>query len=181
MMPRAIAPVYYGWPQEASPERRQQGHFMPPHHHMTVFPVVPTLPSTPIYSRPNSSGAQPPMPHHHKMFATVPSNITPAASPQPCHNMKPTIALDTGVQDFDGLPVYTPSTPPLSSSGSSVISRSDSWDMLHTPLNPMFSGWAGGCTSPPMTPGRSFFILSIMCAWDTCRAKKDGGGASSLQ
>jgi len=136
---------------------------------MTVFPVVPTLPSTPMYSRPNSSSSQIQM--HSKMFATVPSMLTPLASPQPIAH-KPTMVLDTDLREADNM--YYPSTPPLSSSGS-VISSPGSYDMLQTPLNPMFSGLDGvegkevcnvdslpenfpaldwsSCASPPMTPG----------------------------
>jgi len=91
--------------------------------------------------------------------------MTPAASPHPA-NSKPSIVLDT---DF-GEASYFPSTPPLSTAGSTVGSPK-SLDVLQTPMNPMFSGlddlefgkdgfeacepsildWSS-CASPPMTP-----------------------------
>jgi hypothetical protein len=164
---------------------RQQGHFMPHphpfqhvqpplHHHMNVFPAVPTLPSNHGYSRPNSAGSQVQM-NASKMFAGAPSMLTPLASPQPLTHLKPAMALDTGVCDSDSL--YYPSTPPLSSSGSAISSPGSCYDMLQTPLNPMFSGleavqgkaacrmdglpesfpdlpdWSQQVSSPPMTPG----------------------------
>lgn len=136
-------------------------------HQMPMYPVVPTLPSTPIYSRPSSSCSQPLV--HPKFYHTgMPSTMTPMASPQPMTH-RPTIMLETEIREADP---YYPSTPPLSSS-SSVISSPGSCDMLQTPLNPMFSGlddfegevackveqlerfpnleWPS-CTSPSMTP-----------------------------
>jgi len=185
--PMASAFLYY------SPDpTRQQGHFVPHPHsvphsalqqqQMSVFPVVPTLPSTPMYSRPGSANSQPAV--HPKAFSGFPSALTPVASPQPIAH-KPTIVLDTDLSEGDGL--YYPSTPPLSSSGSSVISSPGSCDMLQTPLNPMFSGldgvdpkdtrdipesfpvleWTGSCASPPMTPGTVFFFFLIV---SSCRA-----------
>lgn len=202
MASQTMAPAFLYYTPEPNPQNRQQGHFIPhphPHHHQhqhqhqqphpqpfphahamhrhqIVFPVVPTLPSTPMYSRPNSSCSQPQMPP--KAF-TLPSNMTPLASPQPMAH-KPTIMLDTDLNEADGL--YYPSTPPLSSSGS-AISSPGSCDMLQTPLNPMFSGLDGiegkavceadslpesfptldwtTCASPPMTPGRFFFFAFV--------------------
>jgi hypothetical protein len=120
------------------------------HHQMGMYPMVPTLPSTPIYSRPNSSScSQPPT-----LMSNGPSVMTPAGSPGG----------------------YLPSTPPLSTSGSTIGSPK-SFEMLQTPMNPMFSGLDGfegmeetkdilesaeNCVldwsssgSPPMTPGKS--------------------------
>lgn len=179
MAPQGMAPAFLYYNPDPNPQNRQQGHFVPqphphPHahaalqHHMTVFPVVPTLPSTPMYSRPSSSSSQIQM--YPRMFASVPSMLTPLASPQPIAH-KPTMVLDTDLREADNM--YYPSTPPLSSSGS-VISSPGSYDMLQTPLNPMFSGLDGvegkevcnvdslpenfpaldwsSCASPPMTP-----------------------------
>jgi hypothetical protein len=114
---------------------------------MSMFPMV--MPSTPIYSRPTSSCSQPP---------TLMSN-----GPSAMH--KPSVMLDTDFCD-----TYFPSTPPLSTSTSAVGSP-QSFDMLQTPMNPMFSGMDGfegakevlesaevsvldwsNCGSPPMTP-----------------------------
>ncbi len=182
MTHQAMAPAFFYYNPDPSADNRQQGHFMPrpnahalpQQHQMTVFPVVPTLPSTPlpstpVYSRPGSACSQPAM--HPKMFGGVPLTLTPQASPQLLHH-KPSIVLDTDLSEADGL--YYPSTPPLSSSGS-VISSPGSCDILQTPLNPMFSGLDGfesketcdndgqlesfpnldwsSCASPPMTPG----------------------------
>lgn len=176
------APFYFYTP-DSRPDSRHHGHFqqqhpqpvmsqmppqMPPHmqHQMPMYPMVPTLPSTPIYSRPNSScsvqapGAPP------TLYSNGPGVMTPVASPQPATH-KPTILLETdGLNDT----LYFPSTPPLSSAGSS-ISSPNTCDMLQTPMNPMFSGLDGfdgpketfepveiaaldwsSCGSPPMTP-----------------------------
>jgi len=135
---------------------------------MGVFPAVPTLPSTPMYPRPNSPGSL--VQTRPRMFHGLASTLTPLASPQPLTH-KPTMVLDTDISEADSM--YYPSTPPLSSSGS-AISSPGSFDMLQTPLNPMFSGLDGvggkevcnvdnlaesfptldwsSCTSPPMTP-----------------------------
>ncbi|KAK7941071.1 Cutinase g-box binding protein [Apiospora aurea] len=164
-------------------ENRQHGHFSQHpgvQQQMQMYPVVPTLPSTPIYSRPNSSCSQPSAPT--PVFKPVTSNMTPAASPRsaphkpamymPGHAAK--LMLETELMcEGDGM--YYPATPPLSSAGSSMGSPGGG-DMLATPLNPMFSGldgyenakpeidtlpetiegldWAS-CGSPPLTPGTS--------------------------
>lgn len=127
------------------------------------YPMVAALPSTPIYSRPGSSCAQP---KAHTLYSNAPSVLTPAGSPHPA-NSKPFIVLDT---DFGGEGSYFPSTPPLSTSGSTIGSPK-SFEALQTPMNPMFSGlddlevgkdgfeatalsvldWSS-CVSPPMTP-----------------------------
>lgn len=131
-----------------------------PKKQATMFPNFPAMPSTPVYSRPGSSCSQPPT-----LYSNGPSVMTPAASPHPA-NSKPSIVLDT---DF-GEASYFPSTPPLSTAGSTVGSPK-SLDVLQTPMNPMFSGlddlefgkdgfeagepsmldWSS-CASPPMTP-----------------------------
>ncbi|KAI1142757.1 hypothetical protein F5Y05DRAFT_130344 [Hypoxylon sp. FL0543] len=173
-------PFFYYTP-DPNPENRHHGHFsqQPGFQQMQqqqVFPVVPTLPSTPIYSRPNSSCSQQPIPA--KVFNAVPSNVTPIASPQATQRpgilvqSQPTkLMLETELCDNDGF--YYPATPPLSTSGSSMGSPVNTNDMLATPLNPMFSGldgcemvkaeveavpenlenldWAS-CGSPPLTP-----------------------------
>lgn len=173
-------PFFYYTP-DPNPENRHHGHFsqQPGFQQMQqqqVFPVVPTLPSTPIYSRPNSSCSQQPIPG--KVFNAVPSNVTPMASPQATQRpgiliqTQPTkLMLETELCDNDGF--YYPATPPLSTSGSSMGSPCNTSDMLATPLNPMFSGldgcemvkpevetvpenlenldWAS-CGSPPLTP-----------------------------
>lgn len=127
---------------------------------MSMYPTVPTLPSTPMYSRPGSSCSQPPT-----LLSNGPSVMTPTGSPPPTHH-RPAIMLET---EFGDNP-YFPSTPPLSTSGSAIGSPK-SCDVLQTPMNPMFSGLDGlaivkpclesaessvldwsSCGSPPMTP-----------------------------
>ncbi|KAF3015608.1 hypothetical protein G7054_g11035 [Neopestalotiopsis clavispora] len=172
------APFYYYNP-DPNQEARQHGHFsqQPSLQQMPMYPVVPTLPSTPIYSRPSSSCSQPAMQQQPKMLSAIPANLTPMASPQMGHQ-RPTIMLqncaaklmlETDMYDSD----FYPATPALSTTGSNVGSPGSSNDMLATPLNPMFSGLDGyenvkpdveslpesldvldwsSCTSPPMTP-----------------------------
>lgn len=126
----------------------------------TLFPNFQAMPSTPVYSRPGSSCSQLPT-----LYSNGPSVMTPAASPHPA-NSKPSIVLDTDLGEAS----YFPSTPPLSTAGSTIGSPK-SLDVLQTPMNPMFSGldelefnkdgfeagepsildWTS-CASPPMTP-----------------------------
>jgi len=177
MAQQTIAPSFFFYSPDPNPEGRQHGRFIPQTHqaaafqqHMAMLPIVPTLPSTPVYSRPGSSSSQQPM--MVKAFTSapiLPSTLTPVASPQPMH-YRPIIALDTGLSDVDSL--YSPTTPPLSCSGS-AMSSPGTCDMLQTPLNPMFSGLDGletkercddgqlesfpsldwsSCASPPLTP-----------------------------
>ncbi|GAB1311302.1 Zinc finger protein msn2 4 [Madurella fahalii] len=167
MMSQSTVPAFLFYNPDPNPESRQHGRFIaqqfpafqPP---MNMLPVVAPLPSTPIYSRPGSSCSRP-----FTGAPMVPQTLTPVASPLPVSH-KPTIVLDTELSEADG--VYSPSTPPLSSSAS-VISSPGSCDMLQTPLNPMFSGLEGkepcdvdgelesfpsldwtACASPPLTP-----------------------------
>ena len=154
-------------PQFFYADSRHYAHHHHNHHaamqHMAMYQAVPTLPSTPVYTRPSSACSQPMVP---TLYSNAPSALTPMGSPAPQmaqhSNNKPSM-LDTQV---------CPSTPPLSTSGS-VISSPGSCDLLQTPMNPMFSGfdgvdtlkqdfepetlvqeWAQGCSSPPMTPGK---------------------------
>ncbi|KAH6690391.1 cutinase G-box binding protein [Plectosphaerella plurivora] len=168
------APFYFYTP-DSRPDSRHHGHFQQLHPQqvmcqMPMYPMVPTLPSTPIYSRPNSSCSQQAPGAPPTLYSNGPGVMTPVASPQPAASYKPTILLETdGLNDS----MYFPSTPPLSSAGSS-ISSPNSCDMLQTPMNPMFSGLDGidgiedvketlqpveiaaldwsTCGSPPMTP-----------------------------
>lgn len=155
------APFYFYNPESKNEVRQQQQHFS--QQQMAMYPMVPTLPSTPIYSRPNSACSQPPT-----LYSNGLSVMTPTASPQPISH-KPAIMLETELYETS----YFPSTPPLSTSGSTIGSP-NSCDMLQTPMNPMFSGLDGfeslkdgfesvensvldwsSCGSPPMTPGKS--------------------------
>jgi C2H2 transcription facotor len=169
----ASAPFLYYSP-DPNAENRYHGHFTPHpglhHQQMPVYPVVPTLPSTPVYSRPGSSCSQPML--QPRALSNVQA-MAHAVSPRPIAGQRPSIVLETEIREGDGF--YYPSTPPLSSSSSSTIGSPKSCDMLQTPLNPMFSGLDGSqmkavpqeevhlekfpnldwskCASPPMTPG----------------------------
>jgi hypothetical protein len=158
MMPQAIGQgPFYFYNTESKHDVRQ--HY--PQQQMHMYPMVPTLPSTPVYSRPGSaSNSQPPT-----LYSNGPAVMTPTASPQPMSH-KPAILLEN---EFYENP-YFPSTPPLSTSGSTIGSPS-ACEVLQTPMNPMFSGLDGldgfkealepvetavldwsNCGSPPMTP-----------------------------
>ncbi|KAL7927735.1 stress response element binding protein [Trichoderma austrokoningii] len=97
---------------------------------MAAYQMVPTLPPTPMYSRPNSSCSQPPT-----LYSNGPSVMTPTSTPPLSRKH---MMLDA---EFGDNP-YFPSTPPLSTSGSTVGSPK-ACDMLQTPMNPMFSGLEG--------------------------------------
>ncbi|KAI1132263.1 hypothetical protein F5Y10DRAFT_261251 [Nemania abortiva] len=124
-------------------ENRQHGHFTQRPGVQQVpqqmYPIVPTLPSTPIYSRPNSSGSQQAIPA--KMFAAIPSNVTPQRPNGFLASHPGKLMLETDICDSDAF--YYPATPPLSTSGSSMGSPAHIQDVLSTPLNPMFSGLDG--------------------------------------
>ncbi|CAJ2501073.1 Uu.00g039260.m01.CDS01 [Anthostomella pinea] len=142
------APFLYYTPDPKA-DSRQHGHFSqhPGFQQMQqqMYPVVPTLPSTPIYSRPNSSCSQQGVPA--QVFNPVPSNITPMASPQAAQrpgilvpSQRAKLMLETDMGEHDS---FYPATPALSTSGSSMGSPCNTHDVLATPLNPMFSGLDG--------------------------------------
>ena len=188
MAPQPNGPAYFFYSPDPNPESRQHGRFIPQQHpghpQMSMLPIVAPLPSTPIYSRPGSSCAQPPLlPKGYSCVPILPSTLNPVASPMPIAH-KPTIVLDTELCEADGY--FSPATPPLSSSGS-VISSPGSCDMLQTPLNPMFSGLDGreacamdgelerfpsldwsACASPPLTPGKNPSLFNFILPLDRC-------------
>ncbi|KAI9767546.1 MAG: hypothetical protein M1840_005583 [Geoglossum simile] len=186
------SPFFYYNP-DPKPDHRQHGHFSPhpngsstsaQYHHFQQTQAseqpVP-LPSSVIYSRPPSANSQ----AQFKSQAPVQSAMTPPmASPQPLYQ-KPTVLiqdnqphlfpLDTACAASDMY--FFPSTPPLSTSGSSISSPPSSCGMLPTPVNgngnmfglEFFEGVKEGCEgevrsenltggdwsrfgSPPMTP-----------------------------
>lgn len=128
-----------------------------------------------------------PMVNMHQMATTNAfrgaMSMTPIASPQPSH-LKPTIIVQQGSPGlmpidtrFVGGDFYAfPSTPPLSTSGSSISSPPSLNDGLNTPVDSFFpfqkvEGVKEGCEgdvhteilanpewsrsdSPPMTPGK---------------------------
>jgi hypothetical protein len=145
------------------------------------------MPATPAYSRPGSSQSQPPT-----LYSNGPAMMTPAASPPASY--KPSIMLETDLATDS----YFPSTPALSTAGSSVGSPK-SFDVLQTPMNPMFSGLDGlegskegietvetsvldwsSCGSPPMTPGKFFLNHSSTshCITSTAMQPKSKQGNS---
>ncbi|KAH0556988.1 hypothetical protein GP486_005221 [Trichoglossum hirsutum] len=183
------SPFFYYNP-DPKPDHRQHGHFSPHpngsstnnqfHHfqHQTqgTDQSMP-LPSSVIYSRPSSASSQ----SQFKNQAAVQSAMTPMASPQPVCQ-KPTLLVQDNTPSL--LPLNTacasdmyffPSTPPLSTSGSSINSPPSSCGVLPTPINgngnmfglEIFEGVKEGCEaevqsenltgdwsrgSPPMTP-----------------------------
>jgi hypothetical protein len=172
------SPFFYYNP-DPKPDNRQHGHFSQHPSHVQQVPMyhqhMQPMPSTPIYSRPNSSGSQPAMQQqiYHNGF---PANFTPMASPRPMYQ-RPTILIQEqaprlmiGSDMHENDMYYYPATPPLSASGS--VGSPPSGDALQTPMNAVFYGFegvkegcqgevqsenlAGGdwarCGSPPMTP-----------------------------
>lgn len=166
---------FFYYNPDPNPENRQHGHFSQhpgaqqiPQH---MYPMVPTLPSTPIYSRPNSSSSQQAL--SAKMFSTAfPSTVTSQRPNSFVAGHPGKLMLETDICDSDAF--YYPATPPLSTSGSSMGSPTHVQDVLSTPLNPMFSGLDGyemiktddettsqaldidwsRYESPPLTPGK---------------------------
>ncbi|KAI9865873.1 MAG: hypothetical protein M1813_001840 [Trichoglossum hirsutum] len=186
------SPFFYYNP-DPKPDHRQHGHFTPHpngsstnnqfhhfQHQMQGNEQSMPLPSSVIYSRPSSASSH----SQFKSQAPVQSAMTPMASPQP-HCQKPTVLiqdntphllpLDTGCAASDVY--FFPSTPPLSTSGSSISSPPSSCGVLPTPVNgngnmfglEIFEGVKEGCEgevqsenlaggdwsrfgSPPMTP-----------------------------
>ncbi|KAI0460247.1 hypothetical protein F5B21DRAFT_138132 [Xylaria acuta] len=134
---------FFYYTPDPNPENRQHGHFSqhPGLQQMQqhMYPMVPTLPSTPIYSRPNSSCSQQAIPA--KVFAAIPSNVTPQRPNSFIAGHPGKLMLETDICDSDAF--YYPATPPLSTSGSSMGSPAHMQDVLSTPLNPMFSGLDG--------------------------------------
>ncbi|KAE8394745.1 hypothetical protein BDV23DRAFT_135826 [Aspergillus alliaceus] len=143
-----------------------------------AYPQQHCVPEQPVYAQP--------MMNMHQMATTNAfrgaMNMTPIASPQPSH-LKPTIVVQQGSPAL--MPLDTrfvssdyysfPSTPPLSTAGSSISSPPSSSGTLHTPINECFfsfekvEGVKEGCegdvhaellanadwtraASPPMTP-----------------------------
>ncbi|KAL1964617.1 hypothetical protein VTN77DRAFT_6791 [Rasamsonia byssochlamydoides] len=176
-------PAYYFYNPDVESQQRQQAPFashpseMPAYHApMPVFQPQQAPQQQPMYTSHPQVNAHPQNAFHQQM------SMTPIASPQPTH-LKPTIIvqhespallpLDTRFvnADFYGFP----STPPLSSSGSTISSPPSSCGMLQTPINGSFfpvekvEGVKEGCESevhseilgnsdwarsdsPPMTP-----------------------------
>ncbi|KAL3423739.1 zinc finger protein msn2 4 [Phlyctema vagabunda] len=166
------SPFFYYNP-DPKPDNRQHGHFsqqpsVPVQVHYQQYQTMQPMPSTPVYSRPNSSSSQPQMPVYNQGYQM---SMTPMASPRPIYQ-KPTILVQDQCSEAEMY--YYPATPPLSASGSAINSPS-ACDMLQTPMNNTFFGLGGfegvkegcegevqsenlagnewaRCGSPPMTP-----------------------------
>jgi len=161
------SPFFYYNPDPQGENARQHGHFTPhPSGQATLQPHM-------YFQRPSSANA------HLSYPQTAYANqmLTPVASPQPLYQ-KPTILIQPQESPYlhpiDTEYAFTPATPPLSSSGSTVSSPPSACDALCTPLNDMFPGEGmegvkQGCegevlseilsaglewrsASPPMTP-----------------------------
>lgn len=183
-----VAPPVQGQPSFAyySDSTSQQGHYTSqpsdaPYYGHMQYPNTQHS-EQPIYQ------AQHVMNMHQmattNAFRGAAVNMTPIASPQPSQ-MKPAIIVQQGSPAL--MPLDTrfisadlygfPSTPPLSSSGSSISSPPSASGTLHTPVNDSFfsfekvEGVKEGCEtdvhteilanpewaradSPPMTPGK---------------------------
>ncbi|MBE7180270.1 MAG: hypothetical protein INR71_03515 [Terriglobus roseus] len=138
------SPFFYYHP-EAQQEARPQGHFAPQPqnvryvhqdqymHHEQMMPLY--APSM-QYQKPHASQ------QYQQMAAYSPQPLmTPVASPQPLIQ-KPTILVQQESPYLFPLDTdcYTPSTPPLSSSGSAISSPPSTCDILPTPVHSFSQG-----------------------------------------
>lgn len=165
------------------------GHYTPHPHQQPYHPPVHFHPEMMKPVSQQMHFHQPSMPHHamaHQAFAfhhgAYPSQmLTPVASPQPVYP-KPSIIIETQTPHYYHPETDSgPSTPPLSSSNSSVGSPTPS-SALPTPANErenygfpngMMMGFRQGCeresltllgncdgmASPPLRPGMCFALL----------------------
>ncbi|KAF1984573.1 hypothetical protein K402DRAFT_139122 [Aulographum hederae CBS 113979] len=179
-------PSFFYYHPEPNADNRQNGHFTPhPHAHGLPYPPPPhQLQSQDpaafyahhiAYERPMSSNSQM---HYQQMqqYHHQQSLVTPVASPQPMCQ-KPTILVQQDSPYLYPLETdcYTPSTPPLSCSGSASSSPPSTCEILPTPVNGAYFGhesvegikqgcegevfneslasaeW-NGSASPPLTP-----------------------------
>ncbi|KAL6709733.1 hypothetical protein ACN47E_001162 [Coniothyrium glycines] len=162
------SPFFYYNPDPQGENARQHGHFTPHPSGQAVFHT-----QNMYYQRPSSACSQ----LSYPQTAYANHMMTPVASPQPMYQ-KPTILIQPQESPYlhplDTDYSFSPATPPLSSSGSSISSPPSSFDILPTPLNDMFPGESiegvkQGCegevfseilsaglewrsTTPPMTP-----------------------------
>jgi C2H2 transcription facotor len=178
-------PSWFVYQPANDPHHRQHGHFMPSPSEQHVYNGQMQYQHAMPYQQPYM---QPAMQHHHQPLHPRPAfhgnmAMTPMASPQP-RQLKPSMPfkqenhplqpLDTNVYGIRSS--YSPSTPPLSTSGSTVSSPPSTSMPLPTPVNGPYFGFQpyemvkeGGegdlyaqniasvdwsrSDSPPMTPG----------------------------
>jgi C2H2 transcription facotor len=178
---------YYFYNPETEPRQFVVPHpEMPPYH--APMPIYPQ--QQPVFA--THPQLAPKLPMHSQM------SLTPIASPQPTH-MKPSIMIQQQNGSPALMPLDTrfdfygfPSTPPLSSAGSSISSPPSTCGMIHTPVNGSFTletmeGVKEGCESevqaeilakpdwsrsdsPPLTPG--MFSIIKFYLWISLKSNK---------
>jgi hypothetical protein len=144
------APFFYYNPDPIT-DNRQHGHFSqqphalqyPPHHGMPGQEHMALYSPNSYQQRPSSAHSQ--VQYHQQMqhqYAPQPL-MTPVQSPQPMYQ-KPTILVQQDSPYMLQLDTdcYAPSTPPLSTSGSTVSSP-PSTEILPTPVSHTFYGQPG--------------------------------------
>lgn len=186
-MPAGAMPgqhAYYFYNPEADNQSRQHG--TPYISHPQEMPAFHA--PMPIYPQQQALfAAHPQLAQKNSMHAQM--SLTPIASPQPTY-LKPSIMVQPGSPvllsldtRFVNADYYSfPSTPPLSSSASSISSPPSTCGMVHTPLHGSFAaleileGVKEGCESdvhaeilakpdwgrsdsPPLTPGKKVFFF----------------------
>lgn len=202
------SPFYYYTP-DPDPQQRHHGHFTPQHpadmQTINGNGQMPTFQHQHPHQQQQMAGYAPhgmnmPANHHvQQMHGNATMNMAPATvAPQETH-VKPSIVvqqepaaqlhLDTKCNGSD---LYGfPSTPPLSTSGSTISSPPSSCEVLPTPVDSFFPtekvegvkegcegevqseilanvGWSR-CNSPPMTPGMFSFLpefQNFRILWD---------------
>lgn len=157
------SPFFYYNP-EPSPDHRQHGHFTPHPSAPTtnialqqfqqqaqVSESVVPIPPRMLYSKPLPSA--PSMHVQPALSHSVHMTMTPVASPRPAYQ-KPTIFIQPLDTECGGSDLFRyPSTPPLSTSGSSISSPPSTCGILPTPTNGLgfgherFEGVKEGCES----------------------------------
>lgn len=167
----AAAPFYYYAPESKAAHFTHQQQ---PAHALYHHPPMPSLPSTPVYSRPSSSCS----PRSVAVAGAGASSLTPMVSPRPIYH-RPMLLIQDPAMRFkyehegpEGDWYAHPATPPLSATSTTMSSPSAA-DYLATPLHGLFGhevfegvkmgcegevqaenlagDWAR-CGSPPMTP-----------------------------
>ena len=182
-------PSWFVYQPANDSHHRQHGHFMPSPSEQQVY-------NAPMQYQHGAPYQQPymhhPVPNHQQSMHPKPAfhghmAMTPVASPRPRH-LKPSMAFKqdpSALQPLDtnmyGMRCsYSPSTPPLSTSGSTISSPPSSSMHLPTPVEGPCFGFQsyevvkGGheadlyaesfanadwnrSNSPPMTPGKSIY------------------------
>jgi C2H2 transcription facotor len=180
-------PSWFVYQPVNDPHHRQHGHFMPSPNEQQAYNGHMQYQHGMPYQQPYAHHPQQ-QPLHSKPAFHGNMAMTPMASPQPRH-LKPSMGfkqetsllrpLDTNV--YSNRSSYSPSTPPLSTSGSTISSPPSTLMPLPTPVNgPCFGfqpydvvkegrevdiyaenfanvDWSRS-NSPPMTPGKPLHV-----------------------